>query len=96
MVRYQRRDGVLIESVGHLWAAFTPISGETSLLNDECAAILDVLLEGPADTTEVCVRLAADCELLASDIHETVEASWRQLVEVGAVERVGDSSASLL
>lgn len=92
MVRYLRPEGVLIESVGHLWAAFTPISGETSLLNDECAAILDVLLEGPAGTTEVCARLAADSELLPDDIFAMVDASWQQLVDVGAVRRVSDSS----
>ena len=96
MVRYLRPEGVLVEAVGHLWAAFTPLSGETSLLNNECAAILDVLLAGPASTEEVCLRLAADSDLLPTEMFEAINASWGQLVDVGAVRRVGDSSAFCL
>ena len=96
MVRYLRAEGVLVEAVGHLWAAFTPVSGETSLLNDESAAVLDVLLEGPADTDEVCRRLAADSDLLPADMAAAVDASWGQLVDVGAVRRLSDSPASAI
>lgn len=96
MVRYLRPEGVLVETVGHLWAAFTPVSGETSLLNDESAAILEVLLEGPADTDEVCRRLAADNDLLPAEMAAAVAASWQQLVDVGAVRLVSDTPAPRL
>lgn len=94
MHRYLRPEGVVVEAVGHLWAAFMPVSGETSLLNDESAAILDVLLEGPADTDEVCLRLAADSDLLPAEMAAAVAACWQQLVDVGAVRPVIDSPAS--
>jgi hypothetical protein len=42
-MHYTRAPGVRIEPVGGAWAAFSPLSGETLLLNDEAAAILEVL-----------------------------------------------------
>ena len=53
MGRYARIEGVLIEPIGHLWAAFSPASGETILLNDESASILEVLESEAADTDAI-------------------------------------------
>lgn len=85
MRRYQRTDHILIEPVGHLWAAFSPVTGETTLLNDESAAILEVLESGPADTTSVCAALVADGASEAASIENLVETCWAQLIQAGLV-----------
>lgn len=41
-MKFSRVDGVLVEPLGPVWVAFSPASGETTLLNDESAAILEV------------------------------------------------------
>jgi len=85
MVRYARIDGILVEPLGHLWAAFSPASGETALLNDQCAAILEVLEGGGGEAGEVCSILAADCHLHADNLIEVVKSSWVHLIEAGLV-----------
>lgn len=85
---YARVPGVLVEPIGHLWAAFSPVTGETSLLNDESAAILEVLDERPSTNAEVCRELAADSGLATDDLLPTITESWPVLVEGGLVRAV--------
>ena len=85
MARFSRVEGALVESVGHLWVAFSPVTGETALLNDESAAILEVLGLGPAGTSQVCGHLSADSGLLVDALAPIVEASWVRLVDAGLV-----------
>jgi PqqD family protein of HPr-rel-A system len=76
---------VLVEAVGELWVAFSPATGETALLNDESASILEVLEAGPAETAEVCAALALDSGLETSALAEIVDAAWPRLIEAGLV-----------
>lgn len=85
MEAYRRVDGVVVEPVGRLWAAFSPATGETTLLNDESASILEVLGSEAMGTTEICVCLAADSGLPSGSIAEVVRASWPRLIEAGLV-----------
>lgn len=85
-VRYARTPGVCLEPVGDLWAAFSPASGETLLMNDEGAAILEVLAEGPRSSLEVCKLISADVALDHSDVQRTIEPTWSRLVEAGLVQ----------
>jgi PqqD family protein of HPr-rel-A system len=94
MERYGRADGVLVEPLGHLWAAFSPSSGETTLLNDESAAILEVLEAGDRDTSGVCAALAEDSGLDAEHFAGAVAAGWARLLEAGLVNRLPDSAAA--
>ncbi len=94
MLRYQRADHILIEPVGHLWAAFSPVTGETTLLNDESAAILEVLESGPSDTSAVCEALANDGAGGAASIDRLVESCWTQLIQAGLVRKVPDGRSS--
>lgn len=82
-MRYGVVDGVLLESVGPLWAAFSPVSGETTLLNDESAAILEAVRSGPADTWSVCCDLASDAGLSPEALAPAVSAHWGQLLDAG-------------
>lgn len=87
MRRYARTEGVLLEPVGHLWAAFSPATGETALLNDETASILEVLEEGRSESTaSLCTTLATDSGIQADELAVVVEACWPRLIEAGLVE----------
>ena len=84
---YGRIDDLLVEAVGSAWAAFSPATGETALLNDEAAAILEVLNAGAASTAAICANLAADSGVDADSLAEIVESSWPRLIEAGLVRQ---------
>lgn len=92
MRRFARVEGVLVEPVGHLWAAFSPATGETALLNDESASILELLESEPAGTDQICATLASDSGLPVSALVHLVEASWPKLVETGLIRELPSSS----
>ena len=85
MQRFARVVGVLVEPAGHLWAAFSPVTGDTTLINDESAAILEILELGPAGTDSVCANLAADSGLPVESLVDLVQSGWSQLIEAGLV-----------
>jgi len=85
---YGRRDGIAVEPVGDFWAAFSPVSGESILLNDESAAILEVLAEGPATTQQVAAQLALDTGDVAADLHDLVAGCWLTLIDSGLVQQL--------
>jgi PqqD family protein of HPr-rel-A system len=85
MTLYARIDGALVEPAGHLWAAYSPATGETALLNDESAAILEILEAGPASTLQVCAQLSADSGMHIDALTPVVEASWSNLLDAGLV-----------
>ena len=87
MTSFIRSPGVLIEPVGDMWAAFCPASGETVVLNDECAAILEILEPGPSDTSTIVNTLAADSALPAESIATLLETAWKHLSETGLIRR---------
>lgn len=93
MARYACVPGVSTEAVGHLWAAFSPASGETLLLNDESASILEVLASGARDTAEVCDALAADSGLDAASLLDLVDGCWPRLIEAGLVRELHSGAA---
>ena len=89
MARYARTEDILIEPVGHLWATYCPASGETLLLNDESASILEVLLDsGPADAAAVAAALVEDSGMSTDSLEGMIEASWPQLLAAGLVHRL--------
>lgn len=85
-ITYGRRQGLLVEPVGDVWVAFSPVCGETVLLNDASAAILEVLEDGPASTLTACERLARETGDTPGDLVTTVEQSWSMLIQSGLVE----------
>lgn len=92
---YSRTDGLLVAPVGHLWAIFSPTSGETALINDESAAILEVLESGPSGTSGVCAALAKDSSLDAARLNSVVDEAWPRLVESGLVIELRDALSKL-
>jgi len=88
MRRFARVEGILVEPVGHLWAAFSPATGETALLNDESASILEVLEIDSADTKAVCAVLSSDSGIAPDELCALVDGSWQQLTDAGLVREL--------
>lgn len=89
---YGRRAGLLVEPVGSIWAAYSPACGDTVLLNDESAALLEVLADGPASTQQACVLLARETGDDPAALHDLVAQSWVLLIDSGLVERLPDAA----
>ena len=94
MRRYARTEGMLVEAIGLIWAAFSSTTGETALLNDESAAILEILELGPAHTERVCATLSDDSGMPMESLTAVVEESWPRLVDAGLVRELRDASAN--
>jgi PqqD family protein of HPr-rel-A system len=85
MPRYGRIGGLCVEAVGQGWVAYSPASGETALINDASAAILEVLESGPATSAQVAAQLAADSGADNPELLETVQGCWTTLIDAGLV-----------
>lgn len=79
--------GVSVQAIGNVWAAFSRTSGESLLLNDEGAAILEVLAHASASADEVIDVLAADSGVDRNEIAATLADCWSQLVQAGLVRQ---------
>lgn len=82
---YERARGLRVESIGESWAAFSPVSGETLLLNDEAAAVLEILAEGPAELSALCAALAHDSHVPVTEVEASLSQSWEHFVRAGLV-----------
>lgn len=89
---YERARGLRVESIGQSWAAFSPVSGETLLLNDEAAAVLEILAEGPAELSAVCTALAHDSDVPVAEVEASLSQSWEHFVRAGLVRRMESCS----
>lgn len=91
---YERIAGVRVEPIGQAWASFSPASGATHVLNDESAAILEVLGTHPGMTQEqVCDVLAEDCESDVGAISGSVGMAWQQLIDAGLIRQTAHGVA---
>lgn len=81
--------GSRLTAIGEGWVAYGGASGETLYLNDESAAILELLRdEGPASFDAVCRALAADSGIDVAELTPAVQQGWAPLVEAGLVVAV--------
>jgi hypothetical protein len=60
--------GTLLQPVGNLWAAYSPGSGDTQLLNNEAVAFLEVLREQPRSLEDAADVLAREIGLPVDQI----------------------------
>lgn len=84
-MRYCLIPGTSVEPLHGGWAAFSPASGETMLLNTEAAAILEVLALGPAEGDSVCRDLASDAGVDESFVAQALRHAWDSLVSGGLI-----------
>ena len=90
---YQIVPGVRVEAVGEQWAAWSPANGETHLLNDESAAILELLVEfGPLGTDEAARLLARETGLEFQHLQAGIDLAWLPLEWAGFLRRIGHAT----
>lgn len=83
---FVRAPGVLMAPVGDGWAAFSSLSGETHVLNEESVAIVDLLdCAQPRSSIELSRALADECGVPVPEIESTLAAAWGTLIEAGLV-----------
>ena len=88
---YVRVPGTLLERLADdAWAVYSPISGESHLLNETSVAILDLLDESVATGADaVCEALAADSGESVAAVTALLDSAWTNLVQAGLVRRAG-------
>ena len=74
-----------MQPVGSLWAAFSPVSGETQLLNNEAAAFLEVLLEQPRSLEDAATVLARESGLLVDQVLPLLADAAVELTAAGLI-----------
>lgn len=86
MIHYVAVGGVQVVPVGLQWAVFSPLSGETHLINNECAAILEVVMASDGvDSAGVARALAEDTGVAVDELTTSVDEVWPALVGSGLV-----------
>ena len=83
--------GNIVKPLGEVWAAFSTLSGETLLLNDEGAAILEVLGSQTMGEADICAALAADSGSTATDVAAVLGETWVRLIEAGLIREQADA-----
>jgi PqqD family protein of HPr-rel-A system len=78
---------VQIQSLGQHWAAYSPLSGETLLLNDAAAAILEVLADGPSEEHAIAAALAADVGQSIDTVQSLMHGAADELAAAGLIVR---------
>lgn len=79
--------------LGDIWVAFSPASAETILLNNESAAILEILADGELDLTAIAKILSLDCGVSEIELLTLIEAHCPRLIESGFLRMVAGRSA---
>lgn len=80
---------MLIEDLGDSWAAFSPASGGSHLLNDSSAAIIEVLSSARTmSEAAICAALALETDQTPADIEPAVRAHWDELIRAGLIREV--------
>jgi PqqD family protein of HPr-rel-A system len=74
----------MLEQIGGIWAAYSPLSGGSHLLNDESAAILEAVEGQPAvSVSAICATLAQDCGLTPFEVEGAIGSAWDDLIGAG-------------
>jgi len=85
-----RVSGVALEPIGSAWAAYSPLSGETHLLNNSSAAMLECLSEErPMHVDVLCTELAALSGMTTAEVADICATSWSSLVQAGVIRVQG-------
>lgn len=88
--RWRRTEGLQVEPVGSSWAVFSPMSGDTLLLNDAAAAVLELLVEGVLSSADIECQLALDMGLPTEPLGAVVEETCETLKNAGLVQSFRD------
>jgi PqqD family protein of HPr-rel-A system len=82
--------GVQLEDLETEFAAYSPLSGATHLLNDTSAALLEILRDkgsSGATSDTVLETLAEEADVPSADLLALIESHWGTLISAGLVRR---------
>jgi PqqD family protein of HPr-rel-A system len=83
---FLRAPGVRVRPLGTGWVAYSALSRESHLLNDESVAVLDELDEStPRSAREIAERLSEPAGLPALELEAILGPAWGSLAEVGLI-----------
>lgn len=88
-------DGVLMAELGTQWAAYSPRSGQTLMLNLEAVSLLEVLQDQPLTLAQACRVLSHEVDVPVDQIEASVGTAWQQLRAAGLLESDSDRRAAL-
>lgn len=81
--------GVRLHPLGATTAAYSPLSGDTHLLNDTCVAVLELLAErGPSRADVVVALLTIETETPKAEVSAHVDTALELLRQAGLVVEV--------
>ncbi|MCY7315563.1 MAG: HPr-rel-A system PqqD family peptide chaperone [Rubrivivax sp.] len=84
--RFVRAPGVRLAPLGEGWVAFSALSGETHVLNDEGVAILELLdAATPLSALDIAAQLADEVDVPAAELAITLAGAWGPLIDAGLV-----------
>ncbi len=95
MTRYGWVPGTRLEPIGAWWAAYSPASGETHVLNDESAVILEWVREhGDGTSAEAASGLSVELAVSVEHLTTSIELGWMPLLVAGLVRRTIDTAVA--
>lgn len=86
MTIYARATGLKMESLGDSWAVYSARSGDTVQLNNEAAAVLEMIGESGLDGSAVTALISKEACVDAAQVAEQLVELWPQLVALGFVD----------
>lgn len=89
MTVYTLTAGTRLEALDEGWFVFSALSGDTSQLNLEAAAVLELLADQPQDAASIAKTLAADMQMPAPEMATLLQDLWPQLLNLGLISPLG-------
>ena len=74
-----------VEPLGEAWVAYCARSGETLMLSNDSAAIIEVLRESAASADDVCRTLAAESGVNIDELQLRLSDAWAHLLDTGVI-----------
>lgn len=87
MTIYARATGLKMESLGDSWAVYSARSGDTVQLNNEAAAVVEMLGEAALDEKAIAALVAEEAGVDAQQVADQLRDLWPQLVALGFVDQ---------
>lgn len=82
--RFRPRPGLRVEALGAAWVAYCPATGDTQLLNDAAAAVVELVAEDPDASLEALTdSLARETEVDPASLLPVVEETLSNLRDMG-------------
>lgn len=86
MTTYARAAGLKLASLGDSWVVYCDRSGDTVQLNNEAAAVLEVIGESGLDEAAITALISKEAGVDAAQVADQLVELWPQLVALGFVD----------